>query len=207
MRRQRPSEGVQAVVTVLLCFYMVGLVLCVAGNSGSGSSSLVRTIKSRLFAPWMAAPWLDLGYDYKFTYGQPDDADHRIEIVPRDAAATAAAVSLPAAGIWGERAARWRRLARAAALAERDPDREGLLPAAIGAAGFDDAGTDDVTIRLLRHVPPERAAVAAGGAAPRFERAYTARVRRIDGELQLLKNEPRGEVAPLVTPTRERPTP
>jgi hypothetical protein len=193
-----PSEWVRALVTVALCLYLVGLVLCVAGNSGSGSSALVRNIKSRLFSPWMVPPWLDLGYDYRFTYGQPDDADHRIEVRRRNDTASEKPLLFPSAGMWGERAARWRRLARAAALAEQDPDREGLLPTAVGVGCFDELSAEDVSIRLLRHLPPERADVAAGAPAPRFDRAYAARVRRIGGEVQLLKAEPRGEVAPLV---------
>jgi hypothetical protein len=78
----------------------------------------------------MTPPWLDLGYDTKLTYGLPDDADHRIEVRRQGAPATARPLVLPADGMRGERARRWRRLARAAVIAEQDPDREALLPAA-----------------------------------------------------------------------------
>jgi hypothetical protein len=99
----------------------------------------------------------------------------------------------------GERARRWRRLARAAVIAEQDPDREALLPAAMGAGLFDDVGGEDLSLRILREVRPERAEVATVGAGqPRFEQAYAARVRRVDGELQLIKNEPKEELAPVV---------
>jgi hypothetical protein len=102
--------------------------------------------------------------------------------------------------MWGERGRRWQRLARATATAERDPDREGLLPAAVAAGLFDDLGTEDLSVRVLRQVRPERFEAAAAGAVPpaRFEQAYAARVRRVEGELQLLKSEPREELAPLV---------
>ena len=93
----------------------------------------MRAIHTRLFSPWMTPPWLDLGYDTKLTYGLPDDADHRIEVRRQGAPATARPLVLPADGMLGERARRWRRLARAAVIAEQDPDRESLLPAAIGA--------------------------------------------------------------------------
>ena len=40
----------------------------------------------------------------------------------------------------------------------------------------------------------------AAGAAGDAEQVYAARVRMIDGETQLIKDEARGEVAPLVSP-------
>jgi hypothetical protein len=194
-----PAEMVRAAVTVMLGLYFVGVALAVAGNSASGSSALVRTIHTRLFSPWMTPPWLDLGYDTKLTHGLPDDADHRIEVRRQGTPAAAKPLALPAADMQGERARRWRRLARAAVIAEQDPDREALLPAAIGAGLFDEAGGEDCSLRILREVRPERAEfLAAGGVPTRFEQAYAARVRRVDGELQLIKNEPKEELAPLI---------
>jgi hypothetical protein len=193
------SETVRAAVTVMLGLYFVGLALSIMANSASGSSALVRTIHGRLFSPWMTPPWLDLGYDTKLTYGLPDDADHRIEVRRQGTPSTVRPLVLPAAGMRGERARRWRRLARAAVIAEQDPDREALLPAAIAAGLFDDVGGEDLSLRILREVRPERAEVATVGAGqPRFEQAYAARVRRVDGELQLIKNEPKEELAPVV---------
>jgi hypothetical protein len=193
------SETVRAAVTVMLGLYFVGLALSIMANSASGSSALVRTIHGRLFSPWMTPPWLDLGYDTKLTYGLPDDADHRIEVRRQGTPSTVRPLVLPAAGMRGERARRWRRLARAAVIAEQDPDREALLPAAIAAGLFDDVGGEDLSLRILREVRPDRAEVATVGAGqPRFEQAYAARVRRVDGELQLIKNEPKEELAPVV---------
>ena len=89
-------------------------------------------------------------------------------------------------------------------IAEQDPDRESLLPAAIGAGLFDDVGGEDLSLRIVREVRPDRAEVAtAGTGQPRSEQAYAARVRRVDGELQLIKNEPKEELAPLI----REPTP
>jgi hypothetical protein len=193
------SETVRAAVTVMLGLYFVGLALSILANSTSGSSALVRTVHGRLFSPWMTPPWLDLGYDTKLTYGLPDDADHRIEVRRQGTPATTKPLVLPAADMRGERARRWRRLARAAVIAEQDPDREALLPAAIGAGLFDDVGGEDLTLRILREVRPERAEVSVAGATPpRFEQAYAARVRRVAGELQLIKNEPKEELAPVI---------
>ena len=105
-----PSPVTQAAVTVALSIYLVGLVLSIVGNTGSGSSAVVRTIKSRLFSPWMVPPWLDLGFDYRLTYGSDEDGDFSVE-VRRQGDGKAAPVRLPGR-LTGERAARWRRAGR-----------------------------------------------------------------------------------------------
>ncbi|NDC63948.1 MAG: hypothetical protein EBZ59_08215 [Planctomycetia bacterium] len=188
-----------AAITLALAAYLIGLVLSIAGNSGSGGSALVRTVKSRLFSPWLVPAWLDLGFDYRLTYGQPDDADHLVEVRRTDGDG---ATLLPPAAGGGERAARWRRLARAVATSVDDPDRDGLLAAAIGRGTFDELGSEDVGLRVLRQPLPER----SGPASPAEpEEVYAARVRVVGGEVQLIKVEARGDVAPLVP--RERPHP
>jgi hypothetical protein len=190
--RNPPSETTRAVVTAAVAFYLFGLVLTLVGNTTSGSSALVRTLKSRLFSPWLAPAWLDLGFDHRLTWGLPEDGDHVLEV---RAAARPAARRWPD-GLRGERAARWRRLARAVAVDGVEGDAAGTLAAAVGAGGFDVVGDDDVTVRVLQHPLPER-----GGPAGAIEQAFTARVRRVGGEVQLIRAEDRGAVAPLV---RER---
>ena len=184
-----PSAVTQAAVTVALVVLLLGLVLSIAGNTGSGSSAVVRTIKSRLFAPWMVPPWLDLGFEYRLTHGSDEDGDFRIE-VRRQGDGKAAPVRLPGR-LTGERAARWRRLARS--IAVEDADRDGLLAAAFGRGMFDELGADDVTVRVLRTPLVDR-----GGPPTASVQASSARVRMVGGELQLIRAEPRGEVAPLV---------
>jgi hypothetical protein len=186
-----PSPVTQAAVTVALSIYLLGLVLSIVGNTGSGSSAVVRTIKSRLFAPWMVPPWLDLGFDYRLTYGNDEDGDFGVE-VRRQGDAKPAAVRLPGR-LTGERAARWRRLARS--IAVEDADRDGLLAAAVGRGMFDDVNAEDLTVRVLRTPLVDR-----GGPPTVPVQASAARVRMVDGELQLIRAEPRGEVAPLVRP-------
>ena len=193
-----PSPVTQTAVTVALSIYLVGLVLSIVGNTGSGSSAVVRTIKSRLFSPWMVPPWLDLGFDYRLTYGSDEDGDFSVE-VRRQGDGKAAPVRLPGR-LTGERAARWRRLARS--IAVEDTDRDGLLAAAVGRGMFDDVGAEDVTVRVLRTPLVDR-----GGPLPAPVQASSARVRMVGGELQLIRTEPRGEVAPLVRPdTRGNPS-
>jgi len=194
-----PTEITRGVATILLALYLIGLLLCVAGNSASGSSALVRTIKTRLFSPWMVPLWLDLAYDTRLTYGTPDDADHVLELRPWNApaSATGATLRLPAPGMRGERAARWRRLARALVIGQDDSDREGLLPAAVAEGLFASLGHEDLSLRVLRTIPPDRDVASAGGRGS-VEQAYACRVRRVAGEVQLLPLPPAAEVAPLV---------
>jgi hypothetical protein len=187
------SDTAQAAASVALAAYLLGLVLSIAGNSVSGSSALVRTIKGRLFSPWMAPAWLDLGFDHPLTYGMPEDADHVIELrrfVGGDP------VRLPGPRT-GERAARWRRLARriAAAVAE---DAAAPLAAGVGRGGFQSLAAEDVVVRVLRTPLAERSSPPA---SPRLVSAYAARVREVAGEVQLIElggAAKRGELAPLI---------
>lgn len=194
------SDAVRGGLTVALSLYLVGLGLCVAGNSAKGSSALVRTLQAKLFSPWMTPPWLDLGYDALLTHGRAEDGDHHFEIRRLDDPAVPETVLLPGPTMSGERAARWRRLARATAVSEADPSREALLPAAVGQGVFAPWYTNDVSLRVMRHLPPDRRDVIDGLAdvAGRDDEAYAARVRRVGGAVQLIKATPREELAPLV---------
>ena len=75
-------EAIRGPATILLAIYLVGLFVCVAGNTASGTSMLLGTLHDRCFAPWMVPVWLDLGHDTRLTYGLPEDADHHLEIRP-----------------------------------------------------------------------------------------------------------------------------
>jgi len=188
-----PSDAVRGTVTLAVSILLLGVALSVAANSGSGSSALVATVHDRLFSPWLVPAWLDLGFDYRLTYGLPDDADHFVEVVPWGAGT--APRRLPAPDVTGERAARWRRLARAIAEGEADPDREGLLPEGLSAGLFRLAGADDVALRVVRSLPPER---TAAGTAPRRDEVVVLRLRRVGGAVQLIRDTPREELAPLL---------
>ena len=193
----RLPEAFRGPVSWLLGLYLVGLALGVAGNTASGTSLLIGTVKDRLFAPWMVPLWLDLGHDTRLTYGLPEDADHRIEIRPAVAVAgrSSATLRFPPADDHSERAARWRRLAVAAVSAEEDAEQSGVLSAAIGAGSFAAAGDDDLDVRVVRSVPPD---YESAGNPHRNETALEVRVRRRDGELQLIPIPPAEEVAPLI---------
>ncbi|MFM8414387.1 MAG: hypothetical protein ACKOCX_06650 [Planctomycetota bacterium] len=200
----RLSETTQAVVSVALIAYLLGLVLSIAANSVSGSSALLRTIKARLFTPWMAPAWLDLGFDHPLTYGMPEDADHLVEL---RAFAGGEPLRLPG-GRTGERAARWRRLARRiAAATAAGEDEAAALAAGVGQGGFAPLGSEDVTVRVLRRPLAERSSPPA---RPRLVEAYAARVRRVEDEMQLVElggEAKRGELAPVIRPASSADTP
>ena len=188
----RPSDAVRAVVTMAIGLVVVGLVLAIATNSLSGSSALLGTVKSRLFSPWLVPAWLDLGWDYRLSYGLDEDADHEIEIARRKG--EAATVVLPA-DRGGERAARWLRLARTIAVGGLDGDG-GVVAAGVGRGAFGVTGTTDVDVRVFRIPQPERGVAVEAEAA----QVYAARVRRVGDDVQLIRDEPPGELAPLVRP-------
>lgn len=196
-----PSETFRGVVSILLSLYLLGLALTVAGNSGSGASLLVSTVKSRLFSPWMVPLWLDLGFDYRLTYGQLDDADHLLVVEPWDMAEGGKRLRFPAAGSSGIAANRWRTLAAWLEPETVPEDVAGLLPTAIAESLFEELGSEDLRVRCLRVPMPERSAFAAAEPAEStFERAAVARVRRVGGSVQLLPVEEQRDVAPVVSP-------
>lgn len=193
----RPSESVRAAATAAIAVYLVGLTLAIASNSLSGSSALLGTVKSRLYSPWLVPAWLDLGFDYRLSYGLDEDADHEIEVAGRGAEREPA--WLPG-GLSGERAARWRRLARTIAVGGLDGDGS-VVAAGVGRGSFGTSGTTDLDVRVFRLPQPERTAAADA----EFEQVYTARVRRVGDDVQLIRDEPRGELAPLVTQPEPAP--
>jgi hypothetical protein len=189
----------QAAASLALAVYLIGLVLAIAGNSVSGSSALVRTVKGRLFSPWMQPAWLDLGFDHPFTYGLPDDADHTLEIYSRTG--EGATMRFPDERT-GEQAARWRRLARTIAVAAEEGGAPPLT-AGIAVGSFADIGSEDVTVRVLRRPLPDRMDPASD---TRPRQPHAARVRRVAGEIQVIEQGGAAKEAEMAPLLRE-PTP
>ena len=76
-------------------------------------------------------------------------------------------------------------------------DAAAPLAAGVGEASFAASGGQDLTVRVLRQMVTERTAPRQPS---RFEPVYAARVRRVDGELQLVElgdDSKRVELAPL----------
>ncbi len=191
-----PSDMVQAAVSVALAVYLIGLTLSIAGNSISGSSALVRTVKARLFAPWMQPAWLDLGFEHPLTSGFPEDAHHTLEV--RGRGSKGASLVFPGSRT-GEQANRWRRLGRTIAVAA-DEGAAPPLTAGVGAGSFDAVGETDVTVRVVRRPLPERSAPAAD---TRPRQPYAARVRRVAGEIQVIELGGAAKQAELAPVLRE----
>jgi len=201
-----PAEPVRALVTIALVFLLIGIVLAIATNTLSGASPLLGRVKSRVFSPVLVPAWLDVGYDYRITYGLEEDADHEIDLRVHGADGPGLLLPGPRAG---ERASRWRRLARTIAVGGIDDDG---APVAAGVArgGFIKLGADDLDVRVFRLPQPERSAAARGDT----EQVHASRVRQVGGDVQLIRDEPPGELAPLATaapptappvPAEERP--
>lgn len=187
-----PGEQVRAFVTVALAFFLTGVVLAVTTNSLSGASPLLGRVKSQIFSPILVPAWLDVGYDYRITYGLEEDADHEIDL--RTHGSDAPGLTLPGS-LTGERASRWRRLARTIAVGGVDDDG-GVVAAGLARGGFAALGAEDVDLRVFRVPQAERLA----GDRAAAEQVYEARIRRVGDDVQLIRDEPAGELAPLVTP-------
>ena len=204
----QPSEMVRAVVSLFLAVYFFGMVLCIAGNSSSGSSVLVRTIKTKLFSPWLYPLWLDLGFDYHLTYGSVSDADFSISATAIQNGEVQT-LEYPSADMGSLRAARWRRMAKWMATSVEDPNRESALPSSIGSGMLKQRGVDEVSIAVIRNElfePTDSRVTNRKNIISRddvhVETVYSARMRLVSGEPQLIKNEVRRDVAPLVNPAK-----
>lgn len=191
-----PSDTVRAAATCGLVLYLAGLLLALAGNTTSGTSALVRTIKSRIYAPLLVPAWLDLGFDTHLTWGTPTDADHALEISRHADGPEGATLRFPDRGVRGERAARWRRLARAIAAGDAAGEAPALLATAAAAGTFATVASVDVDLRVVRTPPGDRNTMLPPGP----ESAYRARVRRVGDEVQLIRKEDPSELAPLGRP-------
>ena len=183
---QKPSgtrawgEIPRACATVFLAIYFTGLSLTVACNTSSGSSLLLGVVKGKLFSFWLVPPWLDLGFDYFFTYGQQADADHYLEI-RKHADESWLRLSGPNAN--HRHSIRWQRLLRSVIASEEEAGREGLLAEGFSKAAFRICDSNDIDLRIL---------------APSV--LYEARVRKVSGgDIQLIKSESRQEMAPVIS--------
>ena len=188
------GEVSRSLATLVLVVYLMGLGLSVACNSGSGSSLLLGVVKERLFSFWNIPPWLDLGFDYSFTYGQQADATHRLEL---RAYGDTEWMTVSRPSVRGGESIRWQRLLRSVIASEEDLTREGLLPVGFSEAAFAACESNDIDLRILVLPRPERQSPIN---APAPIVLYQARIRRVaDNDIQLIKSESRQEMAPVVS--------
>ena len=187
------GEVSRSLATLVLVVYLTGLGLSVACNSGSGSSLLLGVVKERLFSFWNIPPWLDLGFDYFFAYGQQADATHRLEL---RAYGDTEWITVSRPSVRGGESIRWQRLLRSVIASEEDLTREGLLPAGFSEAAFAACESNDIDLRILVLPRPERQSPIN---APAPIVLYRARIRKVAGDnIQLIKSESRQEMAPVV---------
>jgi len=188
------GEISRSVATLVLVIYFIGLGLSVACNTGSGSSLLLGVVKERLFSFWKVSPWLDLGFDYFFTYGQQTDATHCLELRRHGDTGW---ITMSRPSVRGGESIRWQRLLHSVLASEEDLTREGLLPAGFSEAAFAVCKSDDIDLRILVQHRPERQ-LPIKVSAPIV--LYQARIRRVaDNDIQLIKSESRQEMAPVVS--------
>ena len=188
------GEISRSVATLVLVIYFIGLGLSVACNTGSGSSLLLGVVKERIFSFWKVSPWLDLGFDYFFTYGQQTDATHCLELRRHGDTGW---ITMSRPSVRGGESIRWQRLLYSVIASEENLTKEGLLPAGFSEAAFVVCKSDDIDLRILVQHRPERQ-LPIKVSAPIV--LYQARIRRVaDNDIQLIKSESRQEMAPVVS--------
>ncbi len=188
------GEIPRACATVFLAIYFTGLGLTVACNTSSGSSLLLSVVKGKLFSFWLVPPWLDLGFDYFFAYGQQADAAHYLELREHGKENW-----IKPSWVDGNylQSIRWQRLLRSVVASEEEAGREGLLPAGFSEAAFAMCESDDIVLRIFVQPRPERQ-LPIDNPAPIV--LYEARLRKlVGGDIQLIKSEHRREVAPVIS--------
>ena len=188
------GEISRACATVFLAIYFTGLGLTVACNTSSGSSLLLSVVKGKLFSFWLVPPWLDLGFDYFFAYGQQADAAHYLELREHGKDNW-----IKPSWVDGNylQSIRWQRLLRSVVASEEEAGREGLLPAGFSEAAFAMCESDDIVLRIFVQPRPERQ-LPIDNPAPIV--LYEARLRKlVGGDIQLIKSEHRREVAPVIS--------
>ena len=138
---------------MFLAIYFTGLSLTVACNTSSGSSLLLSVVKGKLFSFWLVPPWLDLGFDYFFTYGQQADATHYLELRKHGEENW---LRLSGPNVNDRQSIRWQRLLRSVIASEEEAGREGLLAEGFSGAVFTVCESDDIDLRILVQPRPER---------------------------------------------------
>jgi len=100
-------------------------------------------------------------------------------------------------------------MAKWMATSVEDPNRESALPSSIGSGMLKQRGVDEVSIAVIRNElfePTDSRVTNRKNIISRddvhVETVYSARMRLVSGEPQLIKNEVRRDVAPLVNPAK-----
>ena len=151
-------------------------------------------MKERLFSFWTVAPWLDLGFDYFFTYGQQTDATHCLELRRHGDTGW---ITMSRPSVRGGESIRWQRLLYSVIASEENLTKEGLLPAGFSEAAFVVCKSDDIDLRIFVQPRPERQSPIK---VPTPIVLYQARIRRVaDDDIQLIKSESRQEMAPVAS--------
>ena len=215
---QKPTQGVQTAVSLLLFLHLAALAVGVASNT-LPLSCLRNKLGDVPVRHYLAALNMDLGYNYHLTPEFERDANdpfalyHYIEDVEVELDwqgqpnPEARRIVLPAADTWpGIRHRRYRNLARFIGQQIGDEDYEGVLPHALAVSLLADRGIAEGThrIRSRRQFLIEREGAGLIDPAEsdpshpsRFTTAYEANLVFFQGTLSLIKAVAAGQAAPV----------
>ncbi|HEY2759573.1 MAG TPA: hypothetical protein VGI75_02485 [Pirellulales bacterium] len=201
-----PGETVRALVSLWLFFHLFCVVLALMTNTSYDPpfSQLVGKLKAT-FSPYMYALWLDAPHNYRWTYGESQDADHTLE-AEWDGPDGRQTRQFPPADARGEVRERYEILAQRAAMPIYNESSDRAVIKGVGEGIIGSTGAKEVIFRITRHSPlniQDAVADDPGQRDPDNQRtkalAYTGAVKMNslgEGEVNNLNQEAR-DVAPV----------
>jgi hypothetical protein len=210
-----PGEVVRGLVSLWLIFHFFGVVLALLTNPAyePATSQLVAKLKTTpLLSQYMFALWLDVPHNYRWTNGDPQDADHTITVAWEGADGKQQR-EFPPSSARGDERERYQALVRriAGPIYYESSDRE--LMRRIGEQILQQSGGKEATFSIERHNPlsmQDAAADDPGQRDPYNKRTkiavYTGSVTlNSSGQGEVHNPQQALDVAPVTNPS-ERPS-
>jgi hypothetical protein len=200
-----PSQSIRTALSLFLFahFFMLGVSLF--GRVPFASELGRRLAAVPLFAAYRQALDMNRAYMFPLTRTEEIDVNHVLEATIRMPDGATEEIVFPnPADAAGERARHWRMLARHMSALVGNSDYEEVLPSGVGGGLIDRYGAKDVTLRLRGHLLQDRFGSERGddpNRADLWRDRYQARVWRSGDQIYLMKQEGRGEAAPVADPS------
>ena len=186
-------------LSLLLFIHLFAVTMALLCNgAGEFPPRLPNDIRLLLFRPYLYLTWLDVGYQHHYVGRDEVDFQHSLEAEVTMAGGNTEKVRIEPDAASGLRRDRYEQLSHWLAYYVGDPNRESLLPAAVGGGVLKqlDARAADVTLRCTRHVPQSLDSFRASGAQPRQKQlVYQGKIRLVGSQGRVIeRTDSRGQV-------------
>lgn len=202
------SAQTKTAISIVLFLQIVAVLIVVFARSGNGLAASPLQLRLRESVPFVRQyaqlTHGDLGYNYHFTQGGPEDDDCVIDVELKLPDGSTRKETIPPRGMTPPlRYQRHKMLAYSAGMAAGDPERESRLPQAIAQRLIDETGAVGGRIQVRRH--SAQSAEDAGSTDPKrrdpnsenyWSTLYDAQILVDEGKAQLLKKASALEAAP-----------